>query len=285
MNPEAVLPATMPRWRLRLIALVESTGFRRLVIALIVLSAVFLGLETVRALPPFWLDALHAANRLILAFFVLEIVLRILAHRGAFFRDGWSLFDLAIVLVAVIPPPGPMQMLRALRIVRAGRLLSAVPTLRRVVDGLLHALPGLGAIIVLLTLILYGAAVMATHLYRDISSGHFGDLGRSLLTLFQVMTLENWPDIAAPLMAVDPWAWVYFVGFILVSTFIVLNLFIGVVVSAIQSKIAIDLGAELDADSRRDAALARDVAALREEIVRLRQSLRDRGNGPDAPAA
>lgn len=256
-----------------LVRLVESTGFRRLVVVLIVASALFLGLETSRELPPAWLSALHLANRTILAFFVVELLLRVAAHRGAFFRQGWNLFDLAIVLASLIPPPGPLQMLRALRILRALRLVSAVPSLRRVVDGLLVSLPGLGAIVILLLLLLYVAAVVATHLYRDIAPEHFGHLPLSLFTLFKIMTLEGWPDIAETVMAVDPWAWMFFVGFILVATFMVLNLFIGVVVSSIQSRIAAELDAELDADSKRDAALARDVSALREEIVRLRQSL------------
>lgn len=246
--------------------LVDARWFRRSIIVLIVASAILLGLETVRALPPGVLGAIHTVNRVILGVFAVEVTLRVLAYRSAFFRDGWNLFDLVIVVAAVVPPPGPWQSLRALRILRVLRLVSSVPTLRRVVEGLLSALPGLASIVVLLMLLLYIAAVMATHLYRDISPEHFDDIGNSLFTLFQIMTLEGWPDIARTVMDVQPLAWIFFTGYILVATFMVLNLFIGVVVSAIQSRIADELAAE----AAGDESLAREVAALRAEIAGLR---------------
>jgi voltage-gated sodium channel len=259
--------------------LVDARWFRRSIIVLIVASAVLLGLETVRALPPGVLGAIHAINRLILGVFVVEVALRMLAYRSAFFRDGWNLFDLVIVVAAVVPPPGPWQSLRALRILRVLRLVSSVPTLRRVVEGLLSALPGLASIVVLLMLLLYIAAVMATHLYRDVSPAHFDDIGNSLFTLFQIMTLEGWPDIARTVMEQRPWAWIFFTGYILVATFMVLNLFIGVVVSAIQSRIADELAAE----TAGDESLAREVAALRGEIAGLRDEIAGRRVHPMDP--
>lgn len=249
--------------------LVDAAAFRRSIIVLIVVSAILLGLETVRSLPPGLLDAIHTVNRLILGVFVVEVALRMLAYRSAFFRDGWNLFDLAVVVAAVVPPPGPWQTLRALRILRVLRLVSSVPALRRVVEGLLSALPGLASIIGLMLLLLYIAAVMATHLYRDISPEHFDDIGNSLFTLFQIMTLEGWPDVARTVMEVQPLAWIFFTGFISVATFMVLNLFIGVVVSAIQSRIADELAAE----AAGDESLVREVAALRAEIAGLRSDL------------
>lgn len=256
--------------------LVDAAWFHRAIIVLIVVSAILLGLETVRTLPPALLTAIYTMNRIILGVFVVEIALRMLAYRSAFFRDGWNLFDLAVVVAAVVPPPGPWQTLRALRILRTLRLVSAVPTLRRVVEGLLSALPGLMSIVGLLLLLLYIAAVMATHLYRDISPEHFDDIGNSLFTLFQIMTLEGWPDIARGVMDVQPLAWIFFTGYILVATFMVLNLFIGVVVSAIQSRIADELAAEATGDE----SLAREVAALRVEIAALRGEIT--GRRPDA---
>lgn len=261
--------------------LVDARWFRRSIIVLIVASAILLGLETVRALPTGLLAAIHTTNRLILGVFVVEVALRILAYRSAFFRDGWNLFDLAIVVAAVVPPPGPWQTLRALRILRVLRLVSSVPTLRRVVEGLLSALPGLASIIGLMLLLLYIAAVMATHLYRDISPEHFGDIGNSLFTLFQIMTLEGWPDIARTVMDVQPLAWIFFTGYISVATFMVLNLFIGVVVSAIQSRIADELAAE----AAGDESLVREVAALRTEIAGLRGEVAGLQPRPTDPQA
>ena len=248
---------------------VEHETFKRAIILLIVISAIFLGMETIRELPASVLDTLFVINRMILGVFVVELVLRIAAHRLSFFRDPWSLFDFVIVGAALLAPSGPLQVLRALRILRALRLVSAVPSLRRVVDGLLGAVPGIASVLVLLILVLYIAAVMSTLLFRDITPEHFDHLGTSLFSLFQIMTLEGWAEIATDVMAQQSWAWIFFVGYILVATFLVLNLVIGVVVSSIQSRIE----SEASEDATVDPALKEEVAALRREINKLRESL------------
>lgn len=263
-----VAPSLSPLQRL-----VENDWFKRAIIALIVINAIFLGMETSRDLPAEMLDALFRINRMILGVFVIELVLRITAHRLAFFRDPWSLFDLAIVAVALMAPAGPLQVLRAFRVMRALRLVSTVPSLRRVVDGLLHAVPGIGAVMVLLILLLYVASVMATLLFRDVAPEHFGSLGVSLFSLFQIMTLEGWPDIAAEVMASQHWAWVFFVGYILLATFMVLNLLIGIVVSSIQSRIESEKKPQ---DSAADLTLLDEMSKLRLEISELRKEIERR---------
>ena len=180
-----------------LLQLVEHDWFKRTIISLIVINAILLGMETMRDLPEDVLVTLFRINRAILGVFVIELILRISAHRGAFFRDSWSLFDFVIVMASLIAPSGPFQVVRSLRILRVLRLVSTVPSLRRVVDGLLHAVPGIGSVLVLLILILYIAAVMATTLFREAAPESFGHLGISLFSLFQIMTLEGWTDIAA----------------------------------------------------------------------------------------
>lgn len=265
--------------RADVLRIVESPAFKRVVVILIVINAFLLGAETLHQLPQPTLDAIYLINRFILFTFVVELGLRILAHGRTFFRDPWSLFDFVIVAAALIPPPSPLQVLRALRILRALRLISAVPSLRRVVDGLLSAIPGLAGVVVLLLLLLYVATVMATHFFRDVTPAFFGDLGTSLFTLFQIMTLEGWPDIAHEVMETLPWAWVFFVGYILIATFMVLNLFIGVVVSAIRSRIE----SEDPAQASIDPVLVREITALRGEIAELRGRLPRAGNaGEDA---
>ncbi len=261
----------MPR-RSALVRFVEQDWFKNAIVGLIVVNAILLGVETMRSLSPGVLDAVFRINRVILAVFVVEVVLRIAAHRAAFFRDPWGLFDLFIVSIALLVPSGPLQVMRALRILRALRLVSSIPSLRRVVDGLLGAVPGIASVLFLLVLVLYIAAVMATLLYRDIAPENFGHLGISLFSLFQIMTLEGWSDIATKVMAVEPWAWVYFIGYILLATFLVLNLVIGVVVSSIQSRIEAE-----NADQHGiDPALKREISELRQEISLLRESLAKR---------
>lgn len=251
-----------------LVRLVEAPAFKGVITTLIVISAILLGIETIDALPGFWVHAIQVANRAIVWVFVVELVLRIAAHRLGFFRGGWNLFDFSVVALTFLPSQGPLQVLRALRVMRVGRLLSSVPSLRHVVEGLLRAVPGLGSVTLLLTLILYIGAVMATHLFGDVSPERFGSIGLSLLTLFQVMTLENWPDVMEPLEAVKPYAWVYFVVFILLTSFMMLNLFVGVLVNGIQSNIESDTGAGLDANRKQIGEVMHELAALREEIRR-----------------
>jgi voltage-gated sodium channel len=241
-----------------LVKLVEHEWFKRSIISLIVINAILLGMETMRDLPEGIFTALFTVNRVILGVFVVELILRILAHR--------------IVAAALIAPSGPFQVVRALRILRVLRLVSTVPSLRRVVNGLLDAVPGIGSVLVLLILILYIAGVMATMLFRDVAPDNFGHLGLSLFSLFQIMTLEGWAEIATDIMDEYTWAWMFFIGYILVATFLVLNLVIGVVVSSIQSRIEIE-AAERSED---DSELKEELRAVRREIELLRESLERR---------
>ena len=187
-------------------------------------------------------------------------------------RESWNLFDFAIVAAALIAPTGPFQVVRSLRILRAFRLVSSVPSLRRVVEGLFGAVPGIASVLFLLLLVLYIAAVMATMLFRDVAPEDFGHLGISLFSLFQIMTLEGWSDIATRVMAQYQWSWIFFIGYILIATFLVLNLVIGVVVSSIQSRIE----AELSENDQTDTILLDELRELRLEINALRDELQRR---------
>lgn len=262
----------------RVLALVESRPFQRTIIVLIVLNAIVLGLETSPAATASYGPLLQAIDRAMLAVFVVELVLRLFAHRAAFFRDPWSVFDLIIVGIALVPASGPLAVLRALRVLRVLRLVSASKSMRGVVGALLGALPGMGSIAALLALVLYVAAVMATKLFGAISPEYFGSLGGSLFTLFQIMTMEGWADIARDIMAQAPFAWIFFLAFILVSTFTVLNLFIAVVVNAMQEQVAEELREEEGAHAAEAQAerkvLLEELRALRREVGELRERLR-----------
>ena len=209
---------------------------------------------------------------------VIEIALRIHVHRGAFWRDPWSLFDFAVVAIALLPATGQLAVLRALRVLRVLRLLTMVPSMRRVVGALLAAIPGLGSIALVLMIIYYVFAVIATNLFAATYPEWFGHLGRSLYTLFQVMTLESWSmGIARPVMVHFPYAWVFFIPFILVATFTMLNLFIAIIVNAMQSVNETEQQAAVQAMvSARDhieADLHAEVRALRGEIRELKHLL------------
>jgi voltage-gated sodium channel len=273
--------------RTRLWTFIEHPRVQHGIIALILINAALLGLET-------WPVAMAAAGGLIvaldmaiLAVFVVEIALRLFVHRWAFWRDPWSVFDFLVVAVALVPATGQLAVLRALRVLRVLRLLSTVPSMRRVVGALLAAIPGLGSIATVLLVIYYVFAVIATKLFAAAYPEWFGSLGDSPFTLFQIMTLESWSmGIARPVMEQFPYAWAFFVPFILVVTFTMLNLFVAVIVSAMQSfnekeeqqqtiaaveQVREQLGADLHAEVR----------ALRDEIRSLKSMLAPGPPGPD----
>lgn len=269
----------------RLKQLVTSPRTERVILALIIVNAITLGLETSPWVMARFGTVLQWLDKAVLAVFVVEIVARIAVHRAAFFKDPWSLFDFAVVAIALVPSAGAFSVLRALRILRVLRMITLVPSLRRVVGALISALPGMGSITLLLGLIFYVASVMATKLFGADFPQWFGSIPSSAYSLFQIMTLESWSmGIVRPVMEIHPYAWLFFVPFILCTTFTMLNLFIGIVVNAMQSEHEEEAKAErhkLEADLRQaseerqqvHAEEVADMAALRREIAGLRQAI------------
>lgn len=257
--------------RPRLRAWIEQPRVQNFIIALIVINAILLGLETspdIMARVGPWLVA---ADHAILAVFVIELLARLYVHRAAFWRDPWSVFDFLVVAIALVPASGPFAVLRALRVLRVLRLLTMVPSMRKVVGALLAAIPGLGSIALVLMILYYVFAVIATNLFAASHPEWFGNLGRSLYTLFQIMTLESWSmGIARPVMEAHPFAWLFFILFILIATFTMLNLFIAIIVNAMQS-----VNEAEQSESRRavEAARAHIEADLHTEMQRLRDEM------------
>ena len=276
---EALTAADMAQTpRARAARLVASAAFQRTVVALILLNAVTLGLETSDSIMAAWGGVLHVLDRVLLVLFTAEIALRIHAFRGRFLRDPWGVFDLAVVAVSWAPDSGPLAVLRALRILRVLRLVSVVPSLRTVVEAMLAALPGMGSIVLLMALIFYVFAVMGTKLFGATMPEQFGDLGASFFTLFQLMTLDDWANIVKPAMEASALALLYFMPFILIATFIVLNLFIGVIVESIQTlregrESADARAAQAATDAARSEAHL-DAQALMAELRALRAEVR-----------
>ncbi|MCB1956011.1 MAG: ion transporter [Rhodocyclaceae bacterium] len=261
MRLPGTLRAALGRW-------LDQPRVQGLVIALIIVNAILLGLETAPAAMAAAGPALRAADGLILAVFVIEIAARLYVHRAAFWRDPWSVFDFAVVAIALVPASGPFAVLRALRVLRVLRLLTMVPSMRRVVGALLAAIPGLGSIVLVLGILYYVFAVIATNLFAADFPEWFGTLGRSLYTLFQVMTLESWSmGISRPVMEAFPYAWAFFIPFILIATFTMLNLFIAIIVNAMQHVNAQEQAAGADPQ----AGLQRELAAIRAELAALRR--------------
>jgi voltage-gated sodium channel len=251
---------------------------------LILLNAVTLGLETSDSVMAAWGGLLYAVDRVLLILFTIEIGLRIYAFRARFFRDPWGLFDFLVVLVSWAPDSGPLSVFRALRILRVLRLISIVPSLRNVVEAMLGALPGMGSIVLLMLLIYYVFAVMAVKLFGGVME-EFSDLGAAFFTLFQLMAMDDFGNVVRKAMEAKPWAWLFFFPFTIIATFVVLNLFIGVIVESIQTLreqrgAASTATMQAAADAARTEAhldsqvLLAEIRALRDEVQALRAERR-----------
>ncbi len=253
-------------------AFVDRPLVRNFILGVILFNAAVLGLETsqtaMRAAGPLILTL----DKICLAIFVIEIGLKLFARGTGFFRNGWNIFDFTIVGISLIPAAQGLSVLRALRILRLLRVLSVTPSLRRVVEGLMSALPGMGSVFLLMGIIFYIGSVMATKLFGVAFPEWFGTLGRSAYSLFQIMTLESWSmGIVRPVMETYPQAWAFFVPFILVTTFAVVNLVVGLIVNSMQ-----DAHHAEDAertDTYRDDVLAR--------LDRIEAMLQERSGKPD----
>ena len=245
-------------------AFLETARVRNFIVAVIVFNAVILGMETSESIMAAAGGVILALDRLCLAIFVAELLLKLFAYGGRFFRSGWNIFDFVIVGVSLIPGNGGLSVLRALRILRVLRVISVVPSLRRVVEGFVTALPGMGSVFLLMGIVFYIGAVMATKLFGDAFPEWFGTLGRSGYSLFQIMTLESWSmGIVRPVMEIYPYAWAFFVPFIMVTTFAVVNLLVGLIVNSMQDAHAEETNAATD--SYRDEVLAK-LAAIEKKL-------------------
>ncbi len=258
---------------------IESERIQHLIIALIVINAITLGLETSSRIMDSIGGLLKLIDRTLLGVFVVEILVKLFAFRAGFFRNPWNVFDFIVVGIALVPSSGPLTVLRVLRVLR---LISLIPRFRFVVESLLRAIPGILSIAGLLVIVFYVASVMATGLFGSEFAEWFGSIGASMYTLFQIMTLESWSmGIARPIIAVYPWAWAFFVPFILIATFTMLNLFIAIIVSTMQAMVEeqkAEETAEIGALVHEEhVGLRNEVQGLRDEIRQLREHLERQG--------
>ncbi|WP_371152211.1 ion transporter [Buchananella felis] len=276
------LPApttALNRLRRKVGRVVLSTAAQTAVLVVIILNAITMGLETSDSIMANWGGTLHLLNQVAMTIFIVELALKLFALGPRFFRDGWNIFDFVVVAIALAPATGQFAVLRALRVMRVMRLINRMPQLRRIATALVQAIPGIGAIAGLMGIVFYVAAVMATMMYGDNFPEWFGTVGASLYSLFQIMTLESWSaGIVRPVMEVHPNAWIFFVTYILVSAFVMLNLFVAVIVDAMSSLSSTDPGTIKspapvpDAEPMREDffSTGSEVRELRAEVAALR---------------
>ncbi len=252
---------------------VESKPIQYLIITLIVLNAITLGIATSDAMEAQYGYWLRLVDNVVLTIFVIEISVKLFAFRGRFFSSAWNVFDFLIVAIALIPTSGPLEVLRVLRILRVLRLISLVPQLRVVAEALLSAIPGIASVAGLMSIIFYVFSVMSTELFGSDYPEWFGSLGSSMYTLFQVMTLESWSmGIVRPVMETHAYAWAFFIPFILIATFTMLNLFIAIIIDAMQS---VQAGKEEQDKEAITTVVQTEHHQLSEEIQDLKRDINE----------
>lgn len=248
--------------RARLSEYLDRPIIQNFIIAVIVVNAITLGMETSKSLMNAAGGLILAIDRICLTIFTIELAAKLFARGPSFFRSGWNIFDLIVVGISYVPDAGALSVLRALRILRVLRLVSVMPRLRRVIEGFLSAVPGMASVFGLMALIFYIASVISTKLFAESFPEWFGTLGRSAYSLFQIMTLESWSmGIVRPVMVVYPYAWIFFVPFILVTTFAVVNLVVGLIVNSMQD-------AHAEEENAATEAYRQDIVQRLESIER-----------------
>lgn len=260
-------------WRARLARFIESKRIQWITTGIILFNAAILGAETSDGLMAAYGPYLIALDKLCLAYFVLEIGAKLATYRLSFWRNAWNCFDFAVVAIALAPGAGIWGVLRSLRVLRILRLLTVIPQLRKVVAAFIHAIPGLSGVVALMCIFYYTFGVLVTSLFGDAFPEWFGTLGASFYTLFQIMTLESWSmGVVRPVMETFPWAWAVFVPFIVVATFTILNLFIGIIVSTMQE---LSNQVEGDGDHNNDKLLE-TLSRMERDLAELRSRLKQR---------
>ena len=260
----------LPLWKQKIERTIHHPTVQHVIVFLIVLNAALLGMETSPSMVEAFGAEMALLDHAILAVFIVELVLLMAARGLKFFTDPWCVFDFIVVGIAIIPATESFSVLRALRVLRVLRLINKVESMRKVVAGLLNSLPSLASVAGLTVIVFYVFSVMATNLFGQDFPELFGSMGDSAFTLFQVMTLESWSEgVARPIMAKVPYAWVFFLLFILIATFIVVNLFIAVIVDSLNN---------VDNDpaaTHSEVSLQTEVNALRAQIEAQHQDLRE----------
>ena len=262
--------------------LLDNKVFQNTIVGVILANAIILGIMTNESLGADTVTMLEFLDNACLAVFCIEIVMKLVVYRFRFFFDGWNVFDFIVVAIALAPASGPLAVLRALRVFRLMRMVSTVPSMRRVVTGMFAAIPGIGSVAGVLMVIFYVAAIMASSFFQEVDPAKFGSLSITFFTLFQLMTLEGWPDVARPVMEHLPYAWLFFIPFIILTTFTTLNLLFGIIVNAMEDAKEEEARQKLEeqgiettteSNEMRMAVIEQDVKLIREKIAAITASL------------
>jgi len=265
-------------WRARIEHFLGLPIIQHGIVVLIIFNAALLGMETSQSIKDQFGSSLHFIDQFILYIFIGELILLMLARGLNFFKDPWCVFDFIVIAIAIIPASESLAVLRSLRVLRVLRLINKVESMKKVVRGLLGSFASLGAVMSLLLIVFYVSAVVSTNLFGKEFNNYFGDLGTSLFTLFQVMTLEGWAeDVARPIMEKFPLAWIFFIVHIMLSTFVVINLFVAAIVDSFSTINESDSAErkKIEYDNHISLKEKRIFSQLNEEFMAIKSELHE----------
>ncbi len=255
--------------------LVNAPAFEWGIIAVIIINAILLGMETSPTLNDRYGDLMHFGNWVALSIFIVEALLKMIAlapRIDRYFRDGWNVFDFSVIVFALIPATGELAMVaRLARLLRALRLISTIRELRLIVSALVRSIPSVFHVIMLMSIIIYIYAIIGYQLFHEHDPTNWGNLGICVLTLFNIITLEGWTEIMATAMELHDWAWLYFVTYVVIATFVVINLFIAIIINNLDEAKAERLQ-ELQEPASREEIL-RELRSTQEALQRLESRL------------
>ena len=259
---------------------VANTIFEWFIIALILLSAAILGLRTEPEIVEQYDGLLTLANRIILAVFIIEALLKMLALSPRpfdYFKDGWNIFDFTVIVFSLVPATGTFALIARLgRLLRVLRLISTIEDLRLIVAALVRSIPSVGHVMMLMSIIVYIYAIVGIQLFQESHPDKWGNIGLAILTLFEIITLEGWVEVNNSAMETHPYAWIYFVSFVIVGTFVVVNLFIAVVINNLDRAKEERLREVQPPASREE--LLRELRATQDTLRRLETRIADMGS-------
>ncbi|BBM00854.1 ion transporter [Microbulbifer sp. GL-2] len=267
--------------------IVEAPLFNQVIIGIILLNGIAVGLETSNWVVERFGALLKATNQLVLGAFILEALVKIAAHGvrpWRYFANGWNCFDFTIIVLSLIPAAGPLATLaRLVRVLRVLRLVSAFPELRTLVDTLLRSLPSMFHIALLMGIIFYIYGVAGYFLFHDVDPTHWRNLPIALLSLFRIVTFEDWTDIMYTAMDAMPWAWVYFISFVVMGAFVMINLFIGVVLNNLEEAKLRRMDELCLPPSQTE--ILRELRSTQAALARLQKRMEANSDSPEATGA
>jgi len=282
---DAAIPSIRARIERSCGRIVDARWFNPFIVGVIALNAVVIGLETYPAINDPYGNALTIANEVFLGIFILELLLRFGAyatHPADFFKSGWHIFDIIVVGAVFIPGVASnAQLLRLVRLLRVVRVVSVLPDLRVIMSGLWRSVLPIASLFLLIIFVLYVFGILGWMLFGDVLPAAWGDIGVAMITLFQVLTLEGWNTVAAEAVgATSPWAWIYFIVFVLLAVFIFFNMLIGIMVNSLEEARSRHHKEQTASDrltmTSAEQETERKIEAMRKALDDLEQDLRDR---------